>query len=115
MSIRISSISVTPNETTVGQPITVTIAANEIDWDSLSNDFTSWGEVKWSFENWNKVKNYIYSKPVADNSNSLQSSDGFALLDWDGKQLSITGGYISNYSASTIRDFLREVYKLNGD
>lgn len=108
MSIRILSVLVSPTETTVGQPITVHVSAEDIDWNNLKSDFTSWGEVRCSFANWNKVKDYIYTKPVAGND-CVYSSDNFAMFDVDGRQISITGGYTSAYSAETIRDFVREV------
>ena len=108
MSVRILSVSVTPSETTVGQPITVLISAEEIEWNTLKNDFVSWGEVKHSFTNWNKVVDYKYSKPVAD-ANSVRTSENSALFDFDGYQISLAGGYTSQYSAETINYFLGEV------
>lgn len=113
MSVRINSVLVSPSVTTVGQPITVTISAEEIDWNNLKVDFTDWGEVRRSFTNWNKVMNYIYTKydPVPD-FNCVYSSDGFALFDVDSNQISINGGYTSDYSVEDIRDFMREA--LNG-
>lgn len=113
MSIRINSVSVTPTETTVGEPIVVVISAEEIEWGNLRADFTDWGEVRRSFTNWNMVKNYIYTKqnPTPD-SNVVRSSDNFALFDVDANQISIKGGYTSAYSAETIRDFVGEV--MNG-
>lgn len=108
MAVKILSVSVTPNITTVGQPIRVLIAAEEIEWNNLKNDFISWGEVKHSFSNWNKVLNYQYEKPIAD-SDCIYSSDNCALFDFDGKQISLSGGYQSQYSATEINNFIGEV------
>lgn len=108
MSVKILSVSVTPSITTVGQPISVLIAAEEIEWSNLKNDFVSWGEVKHSFTNWNKVLNYQYSKAVAD-ANAVCTVDNYALFGSDGSQISLAGGYTSQYSAEDINHFLREV------
>lgn len=108
MAVRILNVSVTPNVVTVGQPISVVIAAEEIEWSNLKNDFTSWGEVKHSFTNWNKVLNYIYTKPVVG-VDCVYSSDNYALFDFDGKQVSLSGGYKSKYSAEEINNFIGEV------
>lgn len=108
MAVRILGVSVTPNVVTVGQPISVVISAEEIDWNNLKTDFESWGEVKHSFTNWNKVLNYIYTKPVVD-ADCVTSSDNYALFDFDCKQISISGGYKSKYSAEEINNFIGEV------
>lgn len=108
MAVQIFGVTVTPNETTVGQPVRVIISAQEIDWSNLKADFSSWGEVKHSFTNWNRVKDYIYTKPVVD-VNCVYSSDNQALFDFDGKQISIYGGYTSQYSADVIDQFIGEV------
>ena len=109
MAIKILSATVTPSVVTVGQPISVTVSAEEIEWTNLKNDFSGWGEVKHSFANWNKVLNYIYTKAVPD-ADCVYSSDNHALFDFNGNQISISGGYTSQYSAETISDFLREVF-----
>lgn len=113
MSIRINSVTITPTVTTVGQPVVFVISAEDITWNNLKDDFTDWGEVRRKFKTWDKVKNYIYSdtEPVAD-ANCIYSSDGYALFDIDGAQISTVGGYTSKYPASTVDWFIGEV--LNG-
>lgn len=110
MPIRINAVTITPTVTTVGQPVVVVISAEDIMWNNLKADFTDWGEVRRKFKSWDKVKNYIYSndEQVAD-ANAVYSSDGHALFDIDGVQISIVGGYTLQHPASTVDWFMGEV------
>ena len=110
MSIRITNVALSANEVTVGQTITITIYAEETVWDSLKNDFVNWNEVRFSFTNWRKVLDYIYSKPdLITDTDCVNDFDGKALYDVDFKQVSYEGGATSQYPASTIDWFIREV------
>lgn len=110
MPIRINAVTITPTVTTVGQPVVVVISAEDVMWNNLRADFTDWGEVYRSFSTWDKVKNYIYTKynPTAD-ANCIYSSDGYALFDRDGAQLSTAGGYTLQHTATEVDSFIREV------
>ena len=111
MPIRIKSITITPQQTTVGQPVIITALAEDITWENLRNDFVTWGEVRRSFTNWDKVKNYIYSipNPVPD-ADCLYCNDGSALFDVDAVQISIRGGNATTrYSGAEIDSFIGEV------
>lgn len=82
MAVQIKDVTISPNNVTVGQLVTVTVSAIDACWEDLKNDFTTWGEVRRSFTNWNKVKNYIYSIPnPTPSANALYTSDGYALFD----------------------------------
>ena len=59
MAISINSVSVTPNVTTVGQTITITIVAEDVSWDTIKNEFQDWNEVKTTLSNWSAIKNYV--------------------------------------------------------
>ena len=110
MSIRITNIALSANEVTVGQTITITVYAEETVWDNLKNDFVNWNEVRFSFTNWRKVLDYIYSKPdLVTDTYCIYDSDGKALFDVDFKQVSHLAGGESQYPASTIDWFIREV------
>ena len=58
MAVSILSVSVTPNETTVGQPITITIQAEETSWKRVYDSFDSWKDVRDSFSNWLEIQNW---------------------------------------------------------
>jgi hypothetical protein len=113
MAVRIKDVTVNPTNVTVGQRFTVTVLAEETTWESLHNDFIDWGEVRRSFTNWNKVLNYIYSKPnPTPTVDALYTSNGYALFDVDAVEISVVGGGQSAYDGDTINWFIREV--LNG-
>ena len=110
MPIRIHEVTVSPNVTTVGKPVIVTIVADDITWDSLTYDFNTWGDVRRSFANWDKVKNYIYSKPNPTvDSDAIWTADNFALFDVDGLQISTTNGGTIGYNADAVDLFVKEV------
>lgn len=110
MSIRITNVSVTPSEVTVGQTIVITIHAEETTWENLRNDFVNWNEVRFSFTNWRQVLNYIYNKPeLTIDADCVYDSDGKPLFDVDFKQVSYIGGATSQYPVSTIDWFIGEV------
>lgn len=110
MSVLIKSVTISPNNLTVGQSFTVQVHAEEVTWNTLKNDLQSWGEVRRSFANWNKVKDFIYSvsSPVPD-ANVVYTADDYALFDVDGNQVSISGGATLQHTSSDIDDFLRKV------
>lgn len=113
MAVQIKGVTVSPNLVTVGQTVTVTVLAEEIDWGNLARDFTTWGEVRRSFANWNRVQNYIYSIPnPTPTVNALYTADNNALFDVDAVEISISGGGKSAYSGEVIDHFIGEV--LNG-
>ena len=58
MAISVKSILITPNNVTVGAPITITVRAEDVTWNTIKNDFTSWNEVKTKLTNWKAVQNY---------------------------------------------------------
>lgn len=102
-----------PVAVNVGEQIIITVVTDEPNWEKLNNEFTDWGEVRRSFTNWNKVLNYIYSKPnPTPSSNALYTSDGFALFDVDAVEICISGGGQSAYDGDTINYFIGRV--LNG-
>ena len=41
MAVQIKGVTVSPNLVTVGQTVTVTVLAEEIDWGNLARDFTT--------------------------------------------------------------------------
>ena len=110
MPVRINEVTITPNLTTIGKPVTITVAAEDIIWNNVKNDFTTWGEVRRSFTNWDKVKNYVYSipNPTVDND-AIYTNDGFALFDVDAVQISTNGGATLRYTADEVNSFLKEV------
>ena len=110
MSVRILSVEISPSTITVGNPITITIKAEEATWNSLKTDFANWNKVKQRFSNWNNVLNYIYTEPVEGEDN-VYTSDNYGLIDSNGNQICIDGGYVSQYSAETIDNFLVEVLR----
>ena len=59
MAVAIKGVSVTPNVTTVGQAITITITAEDVSWNTIKNDFRDWNEIKTTRSNWNAVTNYV--------------------------------------------------------
>lgn len=110
MAVQIKGVTVSPNLVTVGQAVTVTVLAEEICWENLAQDFTTWGEVRRSFANWNKVKNYIYSIPnPTPTSDALYTTDNLALFDVDAVEVSVLGGGKSAYSGEIIDQFIGEV------
>lgn len=110
MSIRITDISISDTEVTVGQQFSITVWADETTWENLSNDFVNWNEVRFSFSNWNKVLNYLYTKPeLTVDAHAIYDADGKALFDLNFQQVSYSGGGTSQYSAETINWFVREV------
>ena len=110
MSVLIKSVTISPNNLTVGQSFTVQVHAEEGTWNTLKNDLQSWGEVRRSFANWNKVKDFIYSipSPMPD-TNVVRTSDGYALFDVDATQISISGGATLQHDSSDIDYLLSEV------
>lgn len=111
MPIRIRNVVITPNETTVGQLVSITVTAEDISWGNLQTDFTTWGEVRRSFTDWNHVKNYIYSIPnPTPDADCLYDSNGNALFDVDAVQISIrNGGATLKYTGDEVDQFIREV------
>lgn len=110
MAIQIKSVTVTPNTVTVGQSFSIKIAAEEVYWSTLKDDFTDWGEVRRSFTNWNRVKDYIYSVPnPVPTAECVCTCDGNELFDVDAIQISISGGCASQYDGATINQFIGEV------
>ena len=90
MAVQIRDVTVSPNNVTVGQSVTVTVLAIDVCWGDLKNDFTTWGEVRRRFANWNKVKNYIYStSEPTPSANALYTSDGYALFDVDAVEICV--------------------------
>ena len=58
MAVKISSITMSPNEVKVGQSFTVTIAAVDVTWEILKNEFENWNKIKTERSNWRDVLNY---------------------------------------------------------
>lgn len=110
MSIRINSVTVTPNETTVGEPVVIAVFCEEITWENLTADFTNWAEVRRSFSSWEMVKNYIRStvEPEVD-GDCIYTSDGDALFDMLAVQISVTGGATLSHSGDTVNTFIKEM------
>lgn len=64
MAVTINNITITPNITTVGQPINIMISAEEVLWNNLRNEYYNWDDVKNNFTNWRKVKDYQPNNPI---------------------------------------------------
>lgn len=47
-----------PLTVTVGTPIKVTVAAVDMTWEVIANNFRDWSAVSTEFTNWNSVLNY---------------------------------------------------------
>ena len=110
MPVRINSVAITPTVTTVGQPVVVVISAEDITWNNLKNEFSSWGDVKVQFSNWKNVKNFIITTAeIIPDAHCIYDADGKALYDSDLKQVSHYSGGTSQYTASEINSFIREV------
>lgn len=58
MAIQIIEVNVSPKEVIVGDPITVTIVAAEVTWDTIKNNYTDWEQIKTDLSNWQSVLNY---------------------------------------------------------
>ena len=58
MAVKISEISISPQEATVGQTITITITAVDVSWEIIKNDFDNWNEITTELTNWRSVLNY---------------------------------------------------------
>lgn len=58
MAIKISEVAISPQSATVGQTVTVTIKATDVDWSVLRDDFTSWENIRTEFTDWKSVLNY---------------------------------------------------------
>lgn len=58
MAIKISGVSITPQEVTVGKTITIVITAVDVDWGVIKQDFSNWNEIKTELSNWKSVLNY---------------------------------------------------------
>ena len=108
MPVRINEVTITPKLTTIGQPVTITVVAEDIIWNNLKSEFTNWNEVKENFTNWDKVKNYIYTKPSVD-TDIIYTSDGLALFDSNDVQISTIGGATIRYTSDEVDSFLKEV------
>lgn len=59
MAVRIKSVTITPDELTVGQAFLVSVNAEEPTWSTVKDEFVSWDEVKSGFANWEAVKNFV--------------------------------------------------------
>lgn len=87
----------------------------------VTRHYATWGEVKDSYASWkaiSRLNNWedllLWINPSAD-SEGVRSSDGRTLFGIDGKQISVTDGYASEYSASTINECIREAETLSGN
>lgn len=110
MAVRIKSVTITPDELTVGQAFLVAVGAEEPTWNDLKNELASWAEVRRSFENWNKVRDFVYSIPKPDaDTDCVYSKDGFALFDIDAVQISVTGGATLEHMADETDAFIEAV------
>jgi hypothetical protein len=58
MAVKISNITVSPQEVAVGQSITITITAVDVSWGVIKNEFTNWNELKTELSNWKSVLNH---------------------------------------------------------
>lgn len=56
--IKISKVTVDPQETTVGKSVTITIVAEDVSWQTIREDFTSWDNVKIELTDWSSILNY---------------------------------------------------------
>lgn len=110
MPVRINSVTISPTETTIGQPITVLISAEDIVWNNLRNEFSSWGDVKVQFSNWKNVKNFIVTTTeIIPDAYCIYDADGKPLYDSELKQVSHYSGGTSQYTVSEINAFIGEV------
>lgn len=58
MAIKISEVTVNPTQVTVGQTFTVTIAAVDVTWEVIKDEFQDWNEINTELSNWKAVLNY---------------------------------------------------------
>lgn len=64
MAVKIHSVSVThaePSENNwfhTGERITITVKVEDVSWNTIKNEFTSWGDVR-TLTNWKSILNYI--------------------------------------------------------
>jgi len=58
MAVKINEVTITPMEVTVGQTITITISAVDVNWEIIKNEFENWTDIKNELSNWKSVLNY---------------------------------------------------------
>lgn len=58
MAVKINEVTITPMEVTVGQIITITISAVDVNWETIKNEFENWNDIKNELSTWNTVLNY---------------------------------------------------------
>lgn len=56
--IKIYSVTLTPGSTTVGANVAIKVAAQEVTWGTIKNDFADWNTIKTALINWAAVNNY---------------------------------------------------------
>lgn len=60
MSLRIKTVTLTPNPAIVRQSVKVVVDAEEISWNTIKTEVLSWGLLKNSFTSWGAVKSLSY-------------------------------------------------------
>ena len=108
MAVSILGAEVTPQNTTVGQPVTVDIWAEDTTWERVANTFTNWNDVYNSFSNWQAVVNWTFSH------SGLYDADSLAVYDSDSERVyavHVGSGNISQcqYYCSDIDSFIQAV------
>lgn len=58
MAVKVKSVTVTPQNATVGQTITITIVAEDSSWKTIKEDFLSWDSIKNFGSSWKKIFNH---------------------------------------------------------
>ena len=75
MAVSILGAEVTPQDTTVGQPVTVEVWAEDTTWERVANTFTNWDDVRNSFSNWQALVNWTFSHCALYDADSLAVYD----------------------------------------
>ena len=57
MAVKVKSVTVTPQNATVGQTITITIVAEDSSWKTIKEDFLSWNSIRNFGSRWKKIFN----------------------------------------------------------
>ena len=58
MAVKISEVTITPTQVTVGETVTIVIKAVDVNWEIIKNEFETWNKIKSELSNWKAVLNY---------------------------------------------------------
>lgn len=58
LAIKFNSVTFSQNRVVTGECITISVNVEDVNWDTIKNNFLDWNEIRTDLGTWNSVLNY---------------------------------------------------------